>query len=247
MTAERKSENLTKQISQPEEIRQRLADRRFFSVDDDGLAQRWSGRVFLNPPYSHPHLSQFVRKLCEAINTKEVAQAILLTNSSTDTLWWQRAADSAASICFHRGRISFWTPAGMQGSALKGQTIGIVNFEQQWPPPAAHDTADDYRPALGYQAASAGHGREENRSLCGTTTIDCAHVGAEIRTRAALKVRRLRHRNSRRVRWRTASTNQRHSTRNRPARKQLGRARQCPHGRRLVRGDDRYSKSTSSR
>jgi phage N-6-adenine-methyltransferase len=97
--------------------------KRFFTKDDDGLAKRWSGRVFLNPPFSHPHLSHFVSKLCAAVETGEASQAILLTNSSTDCLWWQRAAALASSICFHRGRISFWAPAGKQGSAMKGQTF----------------------------------------------------------------------------------------------------------------------------
>ncbi len=94
---------------------------RFFSRDDDGLAQPWSGRVFLNPPYSIKLLHDFVFKLCEAVEAGAVTQAILLTNDSTDTTWWHRAAALASSICINRGRISFWTAAGEWDSSPKGQ------------------------------------------------------------------------------------------------------------------------------
>ena len=31
-----------------------IPSRQVFSVDDDGLNQKWSGRVWMNPPYSNP-------------------------------------------------------------------------------------------------------------------------------------------------------------------------------------------------
>jgi len=65
---------------------------RFFTIDDDGLRQEWTGRVWLNPPYSRGVISRFVNKLLTEYHAGRVTAAILLTNNFTDTKWWQAAA-----------------------------------------------------------------------------------------------------------------------------------------------------------
>ena len=82
--------------------------KKFYSQEDDGLEQDWHGNVFLNPPYKQPLVSQFVEKLIESHIAGDVNAAILLTNNSTDTKWWQLAARESTAACFTAGRIKFY-------------------------------------------------------------------------------------------------------------------------------------------
>jgi ParB family chromosome partitioning protein len=95
----------------------------FYTKEDDGLKQEWSGRVFLNPPFKMPEVEQFIFKLCDTIESNTVTQAILLTNDNTDTKWWQRAAGLAEAVCFSAGRIGFYNRAGQTSQPTNGQTF----------------------------------------------------------------------------------------------------------------------------
>jgi len=94
-----------------------------YTESDDGLSKDWSGRVFMNPPFKMPEVKQFVFKLCDAIESKSVTQAIMLTNNNTDTQWFQRAAGLSGGVCFTKGRISFYNAEGDESSPTNGQTF----------------------------------------------------------------------------------------------------------------------------
>lgn len=47
-----------------------------FTIEDDGLKQSWSGRVFLNPPYSVA--SQWIQHLCLYVEAGAVTEAVVL-------------------------------------------------------------------------------------------------------------------------------------------------------------------------
>lgn len=79
----------------------------YFTREDDGLTQRWYGRVFLNPPYAMPTVREFAAKLVTSFIDGDIDEAILLTNNATDTEWFHMAARACSAICFTRGRISF--------------------------------------------------------------------------------------------------------------------------------------------
>ena len=90
-----------------EAAQEHVRARRYFTLEDDGLSQQWSGRVFLNPPYAMPFVKDFVRKMVAAYEAADISEGILLTNNATDTEWFHEAAYACAALCLTRGRIRF--------------------------------------------------------------------------------------------------------------------------------------------
>lgn len=96
---------------------------RFFSLEDDGLAQAWKGRVWMNPPYAQPWIARFTEKLVAEYAAGNVSEAIALTHNYTDTAWFQHAARACDAICFTRGRIGFLSPTGERAAPTQGQAF----------------------------------------------------------------------------------------------------------------------------
>ena len=89
-----------------EEANKIVAAKKIYTKDDDGLSRDWFGRVFLNPPYGQPEMTNFVNKLIQEYTSGKVKEAILLTNNSTETRWFQ-AVSKFSIICFPSTRIRF--------------------------------------------------------------------------------------------------------------------------------------------
>ena len=96
---------------------------RYLTKEDDGLSQAWSGRVWLNPPYTASLISNFIRKLLDHHQAGEVPQAVLLTSNGTDTQWWHDAIGVCALACFTQGRVHFYSPVREQASPASGNTF----------------------------------------------------------------------------------------------------------------------------
>jgi phage N-6-adenine-methyltransferase len=97
--------------------------RRFFTKADDGLNHSWRGKIFLNPPYSIPLITQFVAKLIQELQAGRVTAAIVLVNNSTDALWFHKLLGSARAVCLALGRLRFWKPSGEGSAAPQGQAF----------------------------------------------------------------------------------------------------------------------------
>lgn len=79
---------------------------RFFTPEEDGLAQNWGGaKVFCNPPYGKD-ISKWVRKSYEE-SKKPNTLVVMLLPARTDTAYFHDYIYHKAEIRFIRGRLHF--------------------------------------------------------------------------------------------------------------------------------------------
>jgi len=105
----------------------RVKAKRFYTIADDGLAKRWRGRVWMNPPYSRDLCRRFIEKLSKAYTDGKVTQACVLVNNATETAWLQAMLKTCSGVCFPAGRITFLNRDGeASNSPLQGQVIAYL-------------------------------------------------------------------------------------------------------------------------
>lgn len=95
----------------------------FFSEASNGLAQEWTGNVWLNPPYAQPAIAHFADKMVSEWKSGRLTAAIVLTHNYTDTAWFHGIAGAANAICFTRGRVRFVSPTGELAAPTQGQAF----------------------------------------------------------------------------------------------------------------------------
>ena len=75
----------------------------YFDKAVDGLAQTWTGKCWMNPPYGR-EIGRWIKKAYEsAVNGTVV---VCLVPARTDTKWWHDYA-MKGKIIFIRGRLKF--------------------------------------------------------------------------------------------------------------------------------------------
>jgi phage N-6-adenine-methyltransferase len=99
----------------------------FFSLEQDGLKQKWEGRCWMNPPYGK-EISKWVKKACDS--AAEGALVVALLPARTDTAWfWEYVIK--ARVEFIRGRLKF---GDGKGSAPFPSMIAV--WDNTWNIPA---------------------------------------------------------------------------------------------------------------
>ena len=76
---------------------------RYFTVEDDGLAQVWKGRCWMNPPYGR-QIGAWVAKAWRSAQAG--ALVVCLLPARTDTAWWHDYV-MRGQVEFIRGRLKF--------------------------------------------------------------------------------------------------------------------------------------------
>jgi len=78
---------------------------RFFTVTDDGLAQEWTGTVWMNPPYGRA-IGDWMKKAADAADAG--ATVVCLVPARPDTAWWHdQVLARACEVRLVRGRLKF--------------------------------------------------------------------------------------------------------------------------------------------
>jgi len=73
----------------------------YYTKDDDGLRQPWSGTVWCNPPYGRG-IGKWVEKAAKADCT-----VVMLIPARTDTKWFHEFIYGKAEVRFVKGRLRF--------------------------------------------------------------------------------------------------------------------------------------------
>lgn len=89
---------------------------RMISLPDNGLIARWTGRVWLNPPYEGRQMRLWLARLAEH------GRGVALVNSTTDTEAFQRhILEAAHGLFFIEGRLVFCDQTGEPIRARNGR------------------------------------------------------------------------------------------------------------------------------
>ena len=75
--------------------------RRYYTPEDDGLSQEWTGVCWCNPPYGR-EIGKWVRKAAQSDAT-----VVMLLPARTDTRWFHDYIYGHAEIRFIPGRLKF--------------------------------------------------------------------------------------------------------------------------------------------
>ncbi|EFH09615.1 DNA N-6-adenine-methyltransferase [Pseudoroseomonas cervicalis] len=134
----------------PGKLRSRVKAPRHFTERDDGLAQEWSGKVYMNPPYGRT-IGAWTTKARVEVTAGRAECVVGLVPARTDTRWWHADVAGHAHVWLLKGRLAFGdgsTPAPFPSALLLwgGNAPTIAEMSASFPDaqhiPARHRSPD---------------------------------------------------------------------------------------------------------
>lgn len=98
---------------------------RHFTPEQDGLAQEWTGTVWMNPPYGCDNLDRWLRKALES--AAQGATVVALVPTRTNPPWWHRYVLNAHEIRFVVKKLGFDGPK--DGVPFTGHALVVFRPE----------------------------------------------------------------------------------------------------------------------
>lgn len=94
--------------------------KKHYSKSDNGLIQKWEGRVWLNPPYGKKTFD-WLKKLAQHGN------GIALIFARTETIgFFKEIWGKADAIFFFKGRLKFFKVTGIQGNSANAPSCLVA-------------------------------------------------------------------------------------------------------------------------
>jgi len=91
-----------------------------FTIEDDGLARSWVGRVWCNPPYG-PHAEKFLKRMADH------GDGVALIFARTETKAFQEYCwKRADGMLFMAGRIKFRLPGGAESGPAGAPSVLVA-------------------------------------------------------------------------------------------------------------------------
>jgi len=99
----------------------RIPAKKFYTIEDDGLASEWYGKIWCNPPYGK-ETKDWLHKMHIHRN------GIALVFARTDCAWFHDYVAKADSILFLRGRVKFVDGNGKTGGSGAGSGSMLISW-----------------------------------------------------------------------------------------------------------------------
>lgn len=97
--------------------------KKHYTIEDDGLAQEWEGRVWMNPPYGPP-MPKWLEKLAN-----HPGGGIALTFARTETrVFHEYVWGVADAVFFFKGRLKFHRPDGVVSKKDPGSPSVLIAY-----------------------------------------------------------------------------------------------------------------------
>ena len=95
-----------------------------YTIEDDGLAQPWFGRVWLNPPYGPPKI---VGPWLKRMALHNCGTCLIFARTETD-LFFETVWERASAVLFLRGRLYFHHVDGTVAEANAGAPSVLIAY-----------------------------------------------------------------------------------------------------------------------